>query len=294
MITLRKLATLPPRTRLRKAARLLDEFEERLRRGREVERPYLRDLARMLAADHFEPGASIGSSGDRMDRVQAAGNSLAELLTEPASPETILRLANNLRHAVLTYLGEAPGEWDLRSPRDRDGGWVRDPALGAGASGTFPCPPGVSPRIYLEDIRSPFNVGAIFRSAEAFCVDRILVSPATPAPTSPRARRSSMGCVDRVFWEWCDLDALAEASRVSGLEVFALEIGGEPVESFGFPREGIVLVGNEELGLSPEARALAQGRICTIPMAGGKASLNVSVSAGILLHAWWSSSRGSE
>lgn len=154
--------------------------------------------------------------------------------------------------------------------------------------------PAFSPQIYLEDLRSPFNVGAIFRSAEAYCIDRILVSPATPSPTSPRARRSSMGCVDRVSWEWCDLDALEETSRRSGRPIFALEIGGEAVDSFRFPREGVVLVGNEELGLSPEARSLAQGRVCSIPMAGGKASLNVAVSVGILLHAWWSRARGSE
>lgn len=198
-----------------------------------------------------------------------------------------------MRHALLAHLGETPGEWDLRSPRD----FLPEAGAGdSGAPGATPAggrdssPPGFSPWIYLEDLRSPFNVGAIFRSAEAYCVDRILLSPATPSPSSPRARRSSMGCVDRVSWEWCDLQALSQAGR----QVFALEIGGEAIDRFPFPSGGIVLVGNEELGLSPEARALAQGRICSIPMAGAKASLNVAVSVGILLQAWWSRTTGLE
>ncbi|MFP4430621.1 MAG: TrmH family RNA methyltransferase, partial [Spirochaetaceae bacterium] len=73
-----------------------------------------------------------------------------------------------------------------------------------------------------------------------------------------------------------------------GPVVFALETGGRPLEEFAFPPSGVVLIGNEELGLSREARALAGDRVCTIPMAGAKGSLNVAVAVGILLHAWWS------
>jgi TrmH family RNA methyltransferase len=70
--------------------------------------------------------------------------------------------------------------------------------------------------------------------------------------------------------------------------VFALEIGGTPIDSFDFPPSGVVLVGSEELGLSPEALQLADrqcGRV-SIPLGGAKRSLNVSVAFGILMHAW--------
>jgi TrmH family RNA methyltransferase len=70
--------------------------------------------------------------------------------------------------------------------------------------------------------------------------------------------------------------------------VFALELGGTPIDTFTFPREGMVLVGSEELGLSSEAIRLADtqcGRV-SIPLGGAKRSLNVSVAFGILMHAW--------
>ena len=70
--------------------------------------------------------------------------------------------------------------------------------------------------------------------------------------------------------------------------VFALELGGRDIGTFPFPAAGTVLVGSEELGLSPEALRLAEaslGRV-SIPLAGAKRSLNVSVAFGILMHRW--------
>jgi len=70
--------------------------------------------------------------------------------------------------------------------------------------------------------------------------------------------------------------------------VFALELGGTDVGQFVFPSEGLVLVGGEELGLSPEALAWADasaGRI-SLPLYGRKSSLNVGVAFGVLAAAW--------
>lgn len=268
MITIRKLSTLPLGTRRRKALRLLGELEERLREARSVEPIYLRDLAGMIASDSDSPDLA------------GAAEALIDSLEASPEPELRLRRVNDLRHALLRDLGEEPGEWDLLAPLDRD------------AEASSLCPPGFRPRIYLEDLRSPFNVGAIFRTAEAFCVEEIVVSPGTPSPEGSRARRSSMGCVDRVPWE---RRALADLGAAGGADpvVFALETGGTPLREFAFPPDGVVLIGNEELGLSREARALAGDRICSIPMSGAKGSLNVAVSVGILLHAWWSRMQGS-
>jgi TrmH family RNA methyltransferase len=72
--------------------------------------------------------------------------------------------------------------------------------------------------------------------------------------------------------------------------IFALELGGSPIGEFAFPARGIVLVGSEELGLSPEALRLADrslGRV-SIPQAGAKRSLNVAVAFGILMQRWFS------
>ena len=68
--------------------------------------------------------------------------------------------------------------------------------------------------------------------------------------------------------------------------VFVLETGGTPINEFNFPKEGIVIIGSEELGVSPEALHRASYGRVTIPMTGLKASLNVGVAFGILMQAW--------
>jgi TrmH family RNA methyltransferase len=70
--------------------------------------------------------------------------------------------------------------------------------------------------------------------------------------------------------------------------IFALETGGTTLTEFRFPPAGLILIGSEELGLSPEALALAQnsqGRV-SIPMSGAKRSLNVAVAFGIVMWHW--------
>ena len=180
-----------------------------------------------------------------------------------------VRGLNTLRHELLRALHTEPAEWDLVSPAtgflDRSGVSV------------------VPITVYLEDVRSPFNVGSIFRTAEAFGAERILLSPRTPLPTHPRAEKTAMGAARALPWETAELATLRGRT-----DVFALELGGTPLESFVFPSRGTVLVGSEELGLSSEALDIAAaglGRV-SIPLAGAKRSLNVSVAVGILMQAW--------
>ena len=82
---------------------------------------------------------------------------------------------------------------------------------------------------------------------------------------------------------------VAELQTLAGIQwVFALETGGTPLLDFAFPPQGVVILGSEELGVSPEGLALAErglGRV-SIPLAGAKRSLNVSVAFGILMQAW--------
>jgi len=95
--------------------------------------------------------------------------------------------------------------------------------------------------------------------------------------------RTSRGCERRIPWRVGDLADLQDEKNV-----FALETGGIPLDAFQLPEEGWVLVGSEELGLSPEALRIAarkSGRV-SIPMRGAKRSLNVSVAFGILLWEW--------
>jgi TrmH family RNA methyltransferase len=69
-----------------------------------------------------------------------------------------------------------------------------------------------------------------------------------------------------------------------------MELGGTALADFAFPEEGVMIVGSEELGTSPELLSIADsslGRV-SIPLAGSKGSLNVSVAFGIVLQSWYS------
>ena len=90
-----------------------------------------------------------------------------------------------------------------------------------------------------------------------------------------------MGAVDLVAWRRSSLAELA-----GKLPIFALELGGEPLEGFSFPCQGIVILGSEELGISREARELCTYGTVSIPMLGAKGSLNVAVAFGIIMYSW--------
>jgi len=260
MFPLAKLAELPPRTRQRKIARILQAMEIDLGRSLSPDPAYAAGLLALLADD---PAA--GGSAREAARAAALG----------ADSSALLRALNAVRHDLLCALQAEPSEWDLLVPGT--GGLDRS------RSRVFPL------AVFLEDIRSPFNVGSIVRTAEAFGAERVLLSPRTPLPSHPRAQRTARGAQDALPWETTEL------ARLEGREgIFALEVGGVDIGSFRFPARGIVLVGSEELGLSPESLALADrglGRV-SIPQAGAKRSLNVSVAFGILMQRWYSALAG--
>lgn len=188
-------------------------------------------------------------------------------------PLNELRLCNVARNHLLALIGTFPAEWDLviaphKAPTDENGVVIKRDFY-----------PGVC--VYAEDIRSPFNIGSIFRSAEAMGAEKVLISPHCIDPTQPRAIRSGMGCIETMGWERLSLDELP-----ADVPVFALETGGTALDDFKFPKQGICIIGSEELGVSPEALARATYGRVTIPMKGLKASLNVGVAFGILMQKW--------
>lgn len=191
------------------------------------------------------------------------------------------RVCNVARNALLAILGTFPAEWDLviapHAPRITEASARRGTFAGSTLQRDFY----EGMMIYAEDIRSPFNLGSIFRSAEAMGAEKVLLSPLCTDPAQPRAIRSSMGCIETLGFERCAL-----ADLPADVPVFALETGGTPICEFDFPRKGICIIGSEELGISPEALARATYGTVSIPMKGLKASLNVGVALGILLQKW--------
>lgn len=252
MFTLRKLQSLPPKTRLRKIALIFQQAEISLGSGATIDLPYIYSLMDLLSDEPLNP-AYIRE----IRKLRASGFAGQEKMS-----------LNRLRHGLLQFLGAEPADWDH----------LLDQALDPAARRVFPI------GVYLEELRSPFNVGSVFRTAEAFGVQTLLLSPLTPSPLHPRARKTARGATDVLSWRF---EELAWLEKTEG--VFALELGGTELDQFVFPPSGFMLVGSEELGLSPEALRLADdcaGRV-TIPMGGAKRSLNVSVACGIALQAWF-------
>ncbi len=183
------------------------------------------------------------------------------------SPFDELRACNYARNRLLEIIGTFPAEWDLVIAPHADPTEVRS---------FFP-----NMYVYAEDIRSPFNLGSIYRTAEAFGAEGLFLSPFCTDENHQRAQRSAMGCYKYVKTKRCSLDDLP-----NDLPIFALETGGTPINEFAFPENGIVIVGSEELGVSPEALKKASYGCVSIPLTGIKASLNVGVAFGILMQSW--------
>jgi TrmH family RNA methyltransferase len=256
MIPLHKLEKLPRSQRLRKAAKIVGEAEHRLAalgKFPPQETEYLADLARLLAADKDFPQAAV----DALVAVQFADSG------------SLRRSLNTVYHLLMAETGRYPADWDFIESSG---------ALDTSKRRTF-----AGMQVYLEDIRSPFNVGAIFRAAESFGAEKMWLSPLCADPRHKRAERTAMGCVDIVPWERLSHDPFAGPGPF-----FALETGGVPISDFRFPQNGLLIVGSEELGASPAALAAADsslGRV-SIPTYGGKWSLNVAVDFGIVMKAW--------
>lgn len=173
---------------------------------------------------------------------------------------------------LLTQLGAEPSDWDFT---DDDGQLdvskrvIQDKVL------------------VLDRIRSPFNVGSIFRSADSFGIKKIILVEGTASPEHPRARRTSRGTLDTVEWEFKTEEETVEFLKgYESEKVMALELGGVNINTFDFPKSGAAVLGSEEFGVSPALMECCGSRV-SIPLAGTKGSLNVSVAAGIFLQYWF-------
>lgn len=267
MIAVTKLLKLTPKHAARKAANTLDLAERAFRAGDASFWPWMAEYCAAFSAMEYLP-----------DELKALMRRFAGG-SAPADAAEGARLANALRRGLEAYGGVSPADWDFMEPL----GLV----ISASSRRVYP-----GMRAYLEDLRSPFNVGSIFRTADAFGFSELLLSGFVPDPAHPRAERSALGATAVVPWRRAGLEALGEARDELGADaVFALELRGEPIADFTFPERGVAVLGSEELGVSPEALALC-GRRVSIPMLGAKGSLNVGVAFGVLAYAWGASLAG--
>lgn len=146
--------------------------------------------------------------------------------------------------------------------------------------------------LVLEDIRSHYNVGAIFRTADGAGVSKVWLSGYTPAPIDRFGRpvgeihKTALGAELVVSWEVVDsVIALIQLKKQEGYVVVAVEQSPQSISlpDFVVPNKVLYIVGSETEGVSKEVLA-AVDVIVEIPMLGQKESLNVSVATGIVLY----------
>lgn len=139
--------------------------------------------------------------------------------------------------------------------------------------------------LVLDRLRSAHNTGNIFRIAEALGAE-ILACGYTPCPPHPKLEKTAMG-TDRTV-KCRHFDTAADAISVLRQEGFAMILAAEPGGSGAWETEYrfplAIILGNEALGVSPDAVAAADG-IVSLPMQGEKASVNVGNAAAAILYA---------
>ena len=139
--------------------------------------------------------------------------------------------------------------------------------------------------LVLDNIRSMYNVGAIFRSAEGARVKKIYLCGITATPPREKIFKTSMGAVDWVDWEYCNSSSsVVRRLKKEGVQIVALEQTDTSVhyKKAKYKRPIAIVVGHELKGVSNDVLKLCD--LCVeIPMYGRANSLNVATSAGILL-----------
>jgi tRNA G18 (ribose-2'-O)-methylase SpoU len=141
--------------------------------------------------------------------------------------------------------------------------------------------------LVLDNIRSLNNIGSVFRSADAFLIEKIYLCGITATPPHRDIHKTALGATDNVSWEYAEntLEVVQQLQKEQ-VSVWAVEQTEQAVQLNQFipqkdTRYAFVL-GNEVKGVSQEV-VDACGQSLEIPQLGTKHSLNISVSAGVVL-----------
>ena len=141
--------------------------------------------------------------------------------------------------------------------------------------------------VVMDNVRSMYNVGSVFRTCDAFSVERLLLCGITACPPHKEIAKTALGATESVDWAHYSttVEAVTELKQ-QGYKVWAVEqvdtsVMLDRMEVSGDEKTAIVL-GNEVFGVDDEVLALCDGAI-EIPQNGTKHSLNVSIAGGIVI-----------
>ena len=151
--------------------------------------------------------------------------------------------------------------------------------------GPAPRPPGRGPHVVLDNIRSAFNVGSVFRTCDAAGVEHLHLCGISACPPNPKLLKTSLGAERTVPWSHC-IDARERLAqlREAGLALYAVERtdASVPYTEVDYPEHCALIFGHEVAGVAAPLLEMAD-RVIEIPMLGRKNSLNVATSVGVVL-----------
>lgn len=148
--------------------------------------------------------------------------------------------------------------------------------------------------VVLDNVRSEMNVGSVFRTADAFLIERICLCGITPQPPKPEIHKTALGAEDSVTWQYypTTLDAIGQLKQ-SGYTICSIEQVHDSVSLDKFvvkPGQKVAIVlGNEVKGVSQDV-VDASDMCVEVPQHGTKHSLNISCCAAIVMWSIYQSS----
>ena len=142
--------------------------------------------------------------------------------------------------------------------------------------------------VVLDDVRSMYNIGSVFRTCDTFRVEALYLCGICQTPPSTEIHKTALGAEDSVSWKYfkTTLEAVAELKK-EGYQILSIEQVEHSTKLQTFiPQEGqryAVILGNEVKGVHQEVVDISDGCL-EIPQLGTKHSMNVSVTAGIIIY----------
>ena len=150
--------------------------------------------------------------------------------------------------------------------------------------------------IVLDNIRSLNNIGSVFRTADAFLVEKIYLCGITACPPHKDIHKTALGATDSVAWEYRKDTRLLVEELKSSFQCLAIEQteNAEMLDDFTIRSDSryALIFGNEVKGVSQEVIDVCHG-VLEIPQFGTKHSLNIAVSAGIVVWDIWAKNKKS-
>jgi len=140
--------------------------------------------------------------------------------------------------------------------------------------------------VLLDNVRSAFNTGSMFRTADAAGVTKMILSGITPYPPHNKLQKTALGALESVRWEYVE-DVLSAVQKLKeqGIPIISVELDPRAVsyDTFAYPDRFCLVMGHELMGVNEKILDISD-HIVQIPMHGVKNSLNVAVSFGIVVY----------